>query len=206
MDKILKQKQIDTLYHFTRAENLDNIFRYGIVPREALDRQGINSCYNDDYRYDDCLDAVCTSIEFPNYKMFYKLRTENPEIEWAVLKLDANILCNFECAFCWTNAGDASMYTIPLEERMGIEAFLELFNNRVGYPNRKNLHICDWYPTNPQAEVLVFGTIPIDYIQNVYFECNEHRRKYLDIIPDDMPSRVNKDVFYPRKDWEMWRN
>ena len=49
MDKILRQKQIDTLYHFTRADNLENIFRYGIIPREALDKQRINSFYNDEY-------------------------------------------------------------------------------------------------------------------------------------------------------------
>ena len=79
MNRILEQKRIDTLYHFTRTENLENIFQYGIIPREVLDRRRIKSSYNDEFRYDDCLDAVCTSIEFPNYKMFYKLRQENPE-------------------------------------------------------------------------------------------------------------------------------
>ncbi len=95
MRSIMKQRQIDRLYHFTQAENLENIFRYGIVPRTILDQQGIQSSYNDDYRYDNCEDAVCTSIEFPNYKMFYKLRQDAPEMDWAVLRLDANILCDF---------------------------------------------------------------------------------------------------------------
>lgn len=206
MDKILEQKRIDTLYHFTRAENLENIFRYGIVPRAVLDRRRINSYYNDEYRYDDCLDAVCTSIEFPNYKMFYKLRLENPETDWAVLKLDANILCDFECAYCWTNAGDASIYTVPIEERMGVDAFLELFDDREGYPKRENLHINDWYPTNPQAEVLVFGTISIDYINAVCFKNHEDMKSYLDVIPIDISARVNSKVFCPRDDWQAWKN
>ncbi len=206
MDKILKQKNIDTIYHFTRAENIINIFKYGIIPREILDRQEIVSCYNDEYRYDGCMDAVCTSIEFPNYKMFYKLRQENPGVDWVVLKLDAQILCDFQCAYCWTNAGDASMYNIPIEERMGVDSFLELFINKEGYPKREDLHIYDWYPTNPQAEVLVFGIIPINYMRNIFFETDEVRQRYLDIIPGDVASRVCKDVFCPRKDWEAWRS
>lgn len=39
MNRILEQKRIDTLYHFTRTENLENIFQYGIIPREVLDRR-----------------------------------------------------------------------------------------------------------------------------------------------------------------------
>lgn len=204
MKRILKQKQIDTLYHFTRAENLENIFRYGIIPRESLDQSEIKSSYNDEYRYDGCLDAVCTSIEFPNYKMFYKLRKENPETDWVVLKLDATILCDFECAYCWTNAGDASIYNVPVEKRMGINAFLELFDDREGYPKREDLHINDRYPTNPQAEVLVFGTISMDYIGAIYFENDEDRQKYLDLIPDDISVKIYPKVFGPRDDWKAW--
>jgi len=92
MKRLLMQRQIDTLYHFTQADNLTNIFRYGLLPRDILEKRHINSYYNDDYRYDNCLDAVCMSLEFPNYKMFYKLRQENIMIDWAVLKLDAQIL------------------------------------------------------------------------------------------------------------------
>lgn len=126
MKRILEQKRIDTLSHLTRTENLENIFRYGLIPRDVLDTRRIRSSYNDEFRYDDCLDAVCTSIEFPNYKMFYKLRQDNPETDWAVLKIDSNILCNYECAYCWNNAGDASVYTVPIGERKEIDAFLEL--------------------------------------------------------------------------------
>lgn len=206
MNRILEQKRIDTLYHFTRTENLENIFRYGLIPRDVLDTRRIRSSYNDEYRYDDCLNAVCTSIEFPNYKMFYKLRQDNPETDWVVLKLDANILCDYECAYCWTNAGDASIYTVPIEERMGTDAFLELFDDREGYPKREDLHINDWYPTNPQAEVLVFGTISTDYISAVYFENHRDRNKYIDLIPIDISARVDSKVFCPRNDWQAWRN
>ena len=76
MESFLKQNRIDWLYHFTRVENLPNILKYGLLPRETLEWNGIGSQFNDNYRHDCCLDAVCTSIEFPNYKMFYKYRME----------------------------------------------------------------------------------------------------------------------------------
>lgn len=78
---------------------------------------------------------------------------------------------------------------------MGTDAFLELFDDREGYPKREDLHINDWYPTNPQAEVLVFGTISTDYISAVYFENHEDRKKYLDLIPIDISAKVNSKVF-----------
>lgn len=206
MERILKQRQIDRLYHFTQAENLSNIFRYGLLPREILENEEIDSCFNDDYRFDNCLNAVCMSIEFPNYKMFYKLRRDDPDIDWAVLQLDAQILCDYPCAFCWTNAGDSTMYNIPLEERMGTRAFLELFEDRPFYPQREELSIEDWYPTNPQAEVLVFGTIPIKYIQNVYFQNRQVFDRYKNDVPDRIDADVNPTVFSYRNDWEFWKN
>lgn len=205
MKEILQKKGIKTLYHFTRAENLDNIFKYGIVPRTILSEKNIDSFYNDDYRYDACMNAVCISIEFPNYKMFYKLRMDNPQSDWVVLKLSAKILCDFKCAYCWTNAGDANVYNIPLEEREDEKAFVDLFNNKLGYPEREMLQISDCYPTNPQAEVLVFGIIPVQYIQAVHFENSEVMNKYLKFTPNKISS-INASVFGPREDWKLWKS
>lgn len=205
MERILRQRNINRLYHFTQAENLLNILTYGLLPRKKLEEENICSCFNDDYRYDACLGAVCMSIEFPNYKMFYKLRQDNPSADWAVLQLDAQILCDFKCAYCWTNAGDASMYSIPLEERMGNRAFLKLFEDCPFCPKREELGIADKYPTNPQAEVLVFGEIPVTYIQNIYFkDCNTFI-KYRDIISSyNINAEIDPSVFCYRVDYKFW--
>ena len=205
MEDLLEERQVEQLYHFTRAVNLLNIFKYGLLPRKDLEEENIDSDYNDDYRYDKCLNAVCMSIEFPNYRMFYRLRQDNPEVDWAVLRLDAQILCDYKCAYCWTNAGDSTMYNTPLKERIGKKAFLELFEDRPNYPKRKDLHIADWYPTNPQAEVLVFGEIPIEYIDDVCFENREVLNSYKDDIPRGVKTRVNSTVFDPREDWKCWQ-
>ncbi len=73
---ILEKRNIRNLIHFTRAENLLGIIENGLLPRDCLDA---DTCiFNDEYRYDQCEDAVCTSIEFPNYKMFFSLRNAHP--------------------------------------------------------------------------------------------------------------------------------
>lgn len=205
MEKIFKNRKIDRLYHFTQAKNLANIFEYGLLPRETLERESISSSFNDANRFDKCLNAVCMSLEFPNYRMFYKLRQDNPDVDWTVLRLDVKILSNFKCAFCWTNAGDATMFNTSLTERMGKEAFLELFENRPSYPRREDLNIADWFPTNPQAEILVFNTIPAKYIKNVFFDKQQILDKYKNIIPNNVDARVNTTYFKYRADYEKWK-
>lgn len=205
MQQIIESRRIDCLYHFTQAKNLKGILTYGLLPKDNLDSLGIPYCHNDDYRFDNCTDAVCCSLEFPNYKMFYSLRMNYPDIDWVVLKLDARILYELKCAFCWTNAGDSSMYSVPIEQRMGKQAFANLFTNRPGYPPRETLGIPDYYPTNPQAEILVFDTIPIDYIQYIYFQDSATYDKYFDIIPPIFDATWQSDIFCPRKDWEFWK-
>ena len=61
IEKILSERGINSLIHFTRAENLPSIMEYGICPRAELYEE--EAVFNDEYRYDDCENAVCTSIE-----------------------------------------------------------------------------------------------------------------------------------------------
>lgn len=205
MNSIIAERGIVSLFHFTQADNLKNILRYGLMPRGDIEITGIASEFNDEYRYDDCLDAVCISISFPNYKMFYKLRCASPDKDWVVIRLDPQVLCDFNCAYCWTNAGDALSYNVPIEERMGKNAFLRLFEDKPGFPKRTQLNIADKFPTNPQAEVLVFDNIPIEYIKGIFFENNKAFNTYNNIIPECITTRVLPQVFSYRKDWEFWR-
>lgn len=205
MERVLKERQIDWLLHFTRAENLPNIMRYGLMPRSNLESAGIDFSYNDEYRYDNCKNAVCTSIEFPNYKMFYPLRCNNSGVDWAVLLLNARIICDFECAFCTTNAGNSNMYNMDLEQRKGKKAFLKLFKELPYGPSRKELGIKDCYPTDPQAEVLVFDTIPITYIKKVFFNTQKALKQYANYIPQKILVGIKSEVFSYRVDWKYWK-
>lgn len=204
MEQILKDRQVDWLLHFTRAENLSNIFDNGLLPRSVLEYYETTFSYNDSYRYDKCEEAVCTSIEFPNYKMFYSLRCNNPDVDWVVLLLDAKIICDFDCAFCSSNAGSEEMYSIPIEERKGKEAFLRLFDELPSGHTREELGIGDFYPTNPQAEVLVFDCIPTTYIRKVFFQNQTVLDRFKKIIPKEIKAQVNSEAFSYRRDWQYW--
>ena len=203
MKKILERKNINHLYHFTKVDNLKNIFKHGLVPRSILDKEQIKSSYNDDFRYDNCIDAICMSIEFPNYKMFYKLRQEK-NADWVILCVDSSILVKSRCAYCWTNAGDNLMSSLPISKRCGKTAFLELFEDKEGFPDRIKLRIPDFYPTNPQAEVLVFDIISTELIKEVLFNNYITLNKYKDIIPNNITTKVDIKKFKPRVDWESW--
>ena len=205
MKNILKSKNIKNLFHFTRAENLENILKYGLLPRQVLMENDIDSLFNDYYRYDNCEDAVCMSLEFPNYKMFYQLRRENLDTEWIVLWLDAEIICDFDCAFCSGNAGSASMFQTNILDRKGKEAFLKLFDEPTIGATRKEMNLPDCYPTNPQAEILVFGNIPTEYIKKVYFNDMQTLNKYRVLFKDPQMCGVSAQLFSYRHDYEYWR-
>lgn len=206
MQSILRERNITDLYHFTQIDNLENILRYGLLPRDCLVENAIDSVFNDDYRLDGCRDAVCTSLEFPNYKMFYTLREEDHNIDWVVIKLDANIICDLPCAFCWENAASSSESSKLLSIRNTSEAFLSLFDNKPGYPTRQQCSIPDYYPTNPQAEILVFSEIPLEYFTGVYFNDYPTLIKYRTIVPSNIPCKVKTDLFFGRKDWRFWQD
>ena len=50
------------LVHVIRRDNLKSILKYGIIPRQTLDKNKIKYYYNDKKRLDDWLDAVCVSV------------------------------------------------------------------------------------------------------------------------------------------------
>ncbi len=202
MEKIIQRRGIKSLYHFTRAENLPYIYEFGLIPRSSIIELGLPCTYNDDYRYDGCEDAICTSIEFPNYKLFYSLRKKN-NCEWAVIRISADILLNLDCAFCSINAGDSRMYSQGIRNLKSKSDFEMMFDELPGGPTRGTLGIPDNYPTNPQAEVLIFDAIPTSYFESVYFDNREVLNYYKNDLPT-MNGKINNKYFSYRCDWNFW--
>jgi cold shock CspA family protein len=198
---------ISTLAHFTRVENLSSILQHGLLTRSKLEMLELEQRpkFNDDLRMDGCYAASCLSISFPNYRMFYRYRQINPGTEWVVLLLDASILWEMDCAFCYENAASNSVRHLPLEERKRFGALEDMFSD-LSTP-RQQLNIPDWFPTNPQAEVLAFNPIPLSYFRSVCFQTmdslirwrNQHARS------NRIPTVVEEAYFSPRKDWSFWK-
>lgn len=203
---IVSQRNIHYLLHFTRLENLQSIVQHGLLPRGACAERGIVPVVNDAYRL-DYTDAVCLSISFPNYKMFFgqreELRKTDPSVQWAVVAVAPRVMWEKSCAFCRENAANANVTNIPLEQRMGDTAFSMMFSD-YNDKTRQVLGIPDTVPTHPQAEVLVFEPIGPEYILGAAFNTaalkDEWNAKGLGKQFLYIPN-----LFKPRLDYAHWK-
>jgi hypothetical protein len=204
MDEAVRIRKIKQVWHFTRLVNIDSILEHGLLSRQQLETTGIDSEYNDENRFDYQNGAICCSIGFPNYRMFYRLRQSHFGVDWVVIALNPKILWEKDCAFCITNAANSSVTCIPIEDRKGPKAFNALYEEIEGKPSRSELDILDSFPTDPQAEVLVLDPIEVDYIIGVATESSliatELAAKHKGYLFKHM-----RELFAPRSDWEHWR-
>ncbi|MGN7437588.1 MAG: DarT ssDNA thymidine ADP-ribosyltransferase family protein [Alcanivorax sp.] len=204
MQNAVIDREIKTILHFTRLSNLDSILSEGIVSRAILESRSQVPTFNDQYRIDGHREAICCSISFPNYKMLWGLRQQNPNEEWVILALKKEILWEKDCAFCIENAASNNVTNISIEDRKGLNAFNQMFEEIDGKPDRNTLGIPDKYPTNPQAEVLVFDTIETDYILGVFCQ-SQTRANILKQQYTDFHFKVGRSAFRARTDYRHWQ-
>jgi hypothetical protein len=200
---IVAQRQIKYLFHFTRLENLDSILEKGLLTPKQCSIEKI-ACVNTDQHRLDQEDAICVSIEFPNYKMFYRSRCTLTGSSWAVVGINPKVLWEKNCAFCRENAASAAVTCLPLSARQGEAAFRSLFDD-FGAKSRASLKIPDSYPTNPQAEVLLLEAVQPQYIVGAAFNAPGLKAKYASSYEGKFEFIDNTSYFSPRRDYEHWR-
>ncbi len=205
MKELVKKRDIKFVFPFTRLENLKSILENGLKSRQYLEDNESNSIFNDEYRLDGYKESICCSLCHPNYKMFYRLRQENPEQEWVVIGIKKSIIWKKDCAFCVENAASNNVTSIPLVDRKGKRAFKQIFKEDPTKPNRKKLGIQDSCPTNPQAEILVFDDIEPENIFGVVFQSKDRADEY-EKLYNDFQFIYHRAYFMPRTDWQNWQN
>jgi hypothetical protein len=198
--KIVAEKNISYLLHFTRAKNLPSIMSNGLLSVEKSEQQSFAPQINDKFRWDNHRDATSISISHPNSRMFYKYRMEIPTDDWAVLILPTSILWEKNCAFCIHNAADRRIRHKSLSELTGAEAFADLFSDVDGVPSRAQQNLNPFEPTDIQAEVLVFNDIEPNQIMSVIFEADSTLDAYKNYLGKRKTriDGINKGVFAMR--------
>lgn len=180
--QIATNRNVPNLVHFTSADNLASILKYGLVPLDLAETIGIKPLVNDSLRLDRRRHATSTSIAFPNASMFWKYRQENPSARWVVLGIDPSVMWSRSCYFCKHNAADAKMIRMAADDLTTPEAFAGMFDDLGGMLTREAQNLMPFDPTDPQAEVMVLGVIPPDAITSVTFDDPDVAAKMRSIV------------------------
>ena len=193
-----QEKKIPYLVHFTPTDNLQSIEKYGLCSREMLDHNSLKYTYTDDSRYDGWLNWVSLSISFPNYQMFYKKRNSLENVDsWAVILINQKVLWELDCKYLPTNASKSEVMNAANDY-----SSFEGFENMFGNPQKRH-DIPDFYTTDPQAEVMVHGTIPKHYFKTIGVEYINKQpvSNQINLCVEVLP-----ELFGPRADYKYWQN
>ena len=204
MDECAK-RNITSIYHFTNLENLEAILENGILSILELYHNKIIFKKSDENRFDNMYSYISTSIQFPNYRMFWGLRQKSVSSEWVVIELKPSIIWEKKCLFFYTNAASRRFKNGSVFEYDTVVHLEKLFVN-LSYAYRADLNIPINYTTDPQAEVLVKDKIETCFIKNIYY--NKFTENILNIIQkygDKFDFKNNKSLFQQRKDYEFWQ-
>ena len=74
LKKSVQENNIEHLVHFTRYENLESIFKNGIMTKDNLNTLNLDFYENDKARFDGYPNAISLSVSSPHWVLFYKLR------------------------------------------------------------------------------------------------------------------------------------
>lgn len=194
---VIDKRRIESLYHFSKVENLEAIATQGLIPRAQLKDGDFK--FTDVNRADGFLNANCISVSFPQYRMFFIKRVQNPQQNWVVLELSPEIILDKESAFFERNAASREVKSEIIENRKLATAFERMFENIDGLPSREKRALPDNYPSDPQAEILVFDKIDRDYIVAAHFPNQEILLKYKDQL-HGINAKVSPELFDNRID------
>lgn len=196
----LIKRGVEYLVHFTPVSNLQSILRYGIVPRAFL-KNGTFT-YLDEVRLDNKLDYSCFSISFPNYKMFYSYWNGSRR-KFAVMLIDIGIIRNIpidKMIFVPSNAAKKE-YSYRLSSMTGLDAVKAQFSETRG---KRASNLPSYYPTDPQAEVLLGVKVPPSAIREIHFNDKEAFIQTRQIIPGTIKAVFPSMYYSARVDYKQW--
>ena len=198
----LDSRNVTSFLHFSPICNLDSILENGICSRNYCDKCGIKYQHTDATRYDDLKDFISLSISFPNYQMRYKKEQEMKQ-RFIIIEIDPSIIKKFgvdERLFCDMNASISKNNRTDKTIGPNLKHLKSMFysENIIRKMRELPLH----YTTDPQAEVLVKGPIPIEYFKKIHFDNSKAFSHYFEkyhsplFVEDRSYFKYRKDFAY----------
>jgi len=194
------KRGVEELIHFAPISKMPFILRYGLLTNAIL--RNAKSEVGDKSRFDGNDDHICLSIDFPNYKLFFKRRSDaGPAEEWCVLSISRALTWERSCIFYPCNAATGK----GAYGKRGINGLKEMFADTSEGRDRDRA-LKGSYTTNPQAEILVPDGVESEFIEKVYFRTESERDAHGSIVNNSgKQSLIRKDLFLPRCDYKSWR-
>jgi len=109
--------------------------------------------------------------------MFYKI-WKNSGDQFCVLALNPELLLKHESAFCKYNAADGAIIHQDINTLKSPEALMSMFEELDSQRSRADQKLKSYDPTDVQAAMLTFDTIPKCYIGAVVFPDKASSEKY----------------------------
>jgi hypothetical protein len=191
--KILKDRKIKILLHFTQLENLPSILSDGLKSKDELD--GTAKC-NDEHRLDNHTDTISLSIQHPNDPMFYKYRHQNKKAEWCVLAIPANVLLENDALFCNRNAATNEISSKSEDDLRKSSSLEKMFDEIPSHESREEQSLKGSDPTDVQAEILFKGSIGADKIKGIVFTSRQAKKDHQSLIGDRITKIHGENVTY----------
>lgn len=195
------KRNIDRLFHFTPVDHLDSVLQRGLLVPSACKAQNVGMKPNDQERHDR-QDAICLSVEWPNWQLFWRFHLQDEHRPWAIIQLDHSVLWEKRVCFNPTNAADNSVRFESFASRGGVAKFVEMFEDW-GDKKRADLGIPPHFTTNPQAEVLCLDPIEPAYFSAIHVKDPELYKKYKAAYPQ-FNVEYNGYYFKYRGDFKHW--
>jgi len=178
--KIIKQRNITQLIHFTNKKNVSSIIENGLLNNDELKRRNLKYISNDPERRDNWTYSISLSITNKNSDLYeaFKYRQKLSDNDFTIIKINPTVIVENECIFCDTNAASHTFEPYRQnEDEMGILKsslmFEKMFKKVVtkhmlsvrGKIIRSNQKPNE--TTCPGAEICLIGNIPPEKFINL---------------------------------------
>ncbi len=163
--RLIKERGIEKLIHFTDRKNIPSIREHGILSVERLDKDNVKYSRNDDLRLDNQKFAISVSVSKRNEPLFHVFDKEeqNSMVE---LEIDPQVIVDKACWFYCTNAAN-KRFGRQRDQYQLRSAFDGMFADMVEIKNCvfvRRVGQRDHEPTDVQAEIMVKDQVERKYI------------------------------------------